>query len=722
MRANVLAQPVGLATVGELGLSESLIGLIVDRVIRSSFEERYRAVFSDRGDGATPAMTGVAALSNARGEGAAVPEGGCDVERIDVALAADDPLRDQAEGRPGCRAFRTELDESRSPVVAIAPDALPTEQAGRTLAEHVARRLAGDGLIPTLVHAIRTLGASRFVGASETHLSELAVLGIPVDLLEHFDVTATASRGGANAGAGAHRSDDEREADGSASLLVIRHVAASVLAAAGDSEASSSYRGDDLVFRFRRTDPRFVPLDDAGGHEPTLLRGQMTRGGHWLGPNSGDNLDLLRHVAEATPGTPMIITIGAGFAEEFVREHASRWKRPEGRLTVLSVPAMVSQWAQDNARAGTLAPPPPPPTDGLDRVSITSGPTRPARAVLAPRYPSRGDDGSVFVPGEGVCVRALQRAGFVVRQSPLLFQGGNLLVCPDPKEPGSTMLLVGESDVARNVGLGLSIEQSLEALRREFAASRAVVLPGVSYHIDYEVSVRAVVSEDGGKRVTAFVIDSRAGVRHVLSAAIDCVEEARMLPKPRLKAARQHLASEKWIELLELFYSAVLPQGYNAAGQLTESFAGRFVRASGESGVANLHRVLLAMDMAASWVSTPWEASMHPHARAYLRALRRRDAERGRLHEILRETGFVVVAVPGFAEGDRSRCPLNGVQLPRQYLMPAARGGVGLFQLLDEAAAAVLAGGMGPECPITCIPALESECRNGGVHCSIAAD
>ncbi|MGE3108249.1 MAG: hypothetical protein AB7G11_09790 [Phycisphaerales bacterium] len=675
VRANVLAQRVGLGCVADLSLPDSLLDHIVDRVVRSSFEERYRVVVPD--DSAAASSQPVPPAASADSSWVS-PAPGCTPVSI-VRLSESDipePMRAVCEARPGCRAFWSEVAAGRSERCPVAPDTVPEDPAERAVAGQVSAELARAGLVACVCRAVRSLGPSGFAHAGEAELARLASLGLPIDLLRHF-----------------HGESPPAEPSAAG---VVRRIAAELL-------RNPEYLGHDLRFSFRRTSATFDPGDDSAPAPPELLRAQMTRGGHWFGPGSGDNLDLIRRVADALPDVPLLVTIESVYEAEFASCVRS-WTRA-APVTILSVPATVSQWAQDNARAGVVA-----------RDDDSGGQTGAVRrAVLAPRYPSRGDDGSVLVPGEAVAVRALERVELPVIPSPLLFQGGNLIVCADPRDLARRLLLTGEAEVARNVSLGLSPQQATEALRGEFGVDRVVVLPAVSYHIDYEVSVRRQ-----GAAVVALVVDERAGVRMVLSCALDVIERARLLPKPRLRAARQYLAASRWIELLDMFFGAVLSQAVGRHGQIVESFVRHFSNGPADHGVSNLHRVLLALDTMTSWVHAPWEPSLSPHARAYLRAIRRRDASRARLWSILREAGFTVAPIPGLSDADRSLCPVNGIQMAGTYFLPVAAGGGSMFDPLIRACREALSAALGPDVETAPIPSLESQNRNGAVHCSVS--
>src|SRR5262249_6393379 len=159
------------------------------------------------------------------------------------------------------------------------------------------------------------------------------------------------------------------------------------------------------------------------------------------------------------------------------------WPAP-GRITIAAGPTPVSQWAQDNGKSGEVSGEP---------------------VTLIARYASRAEESSVLVPGDTFVAESLQSAGLRVAQSPLLVQGGNLYAASGPAS-GERVLLIGEAEVCRNVSLGLARDQVIEAFRVEFGVDRCVVLPAVSFHIDFELTIRA---HEG--RLLAFVNDSAWG-------------------------------------------------------------------------------------------------------------------------------------------------------------------------------------------------------------------
>src|SRR5690606_21986900 len=125
-----------------------------------------------------------------------------------------------------------------------------------------------------------------------------------------------------------------------------------------------------------------------------------------------------------------------------------------------------------------------------------------------------GEGRPVYLPGDSYLMDGLRSSGHRVLHSSLLFQGGNLLAVRDPRSK-RRILLLGEGEVLRNMGLGLSREQVLEAFTRELGVDQCVVLPAVSYHLDFDVTVRAA-----GSDLIAFVNDPVAAVRQILVPGI----------------------------------------------------------------------------------------------------------------------------------------------------------------------------------------------------------
>ena len=322
------------------------------------------------------------------------------------------------------------------------------------------------------------------------------------------------------------------------------------------------------------------------------------------------------------------------------------------------------------------------------------GPAPPRLATLLPRYASRRDDGSVFVPGESFLADGLAAMGHELAHSPLLFQGGNLMAVRDPAT-AERILLVGESEVHRNTALGLTRAQTLEAFRVEFGVDRCEVLPSVSFHIDYDLCVRA---HEG--QLIAFVNDRLAAVRLVLAAGIDALERGGVVGVAEAGTARDHLRRNRLLGVMDAL-GPHLARRANVDGEYPLSLANVFAVGAADCPTGNLHRFLVAMDV----------------VRGYLAALRRADAQREELHERLREIGFRVVPVPSLSEAGRSLTYVNGIHDRTRYVMPAYGG---LFTPRDDAAAAVFERVLGPDVRIIRVLSGESQRRSGAVHCAVS--
>ena len=438
-------------------------------------------------------------------------------------------------------------------------------------------------------------------------------------------------------------------------------------------------------FAFRQTVPGFRASSESGEEEIRLARVQITSSSYFLGEGDGGSVDVVRQLLAALPDASFFASIEEKHVDGFL-ETAKGWR---GKLTLVPEPLPVSQWAQDDGKPGDA--------DG-------------AAVLLVPRYASRGEDGASLVPGDTFVGEGLAAAGLRVARSPLLFQGGDLLVARDPKT-GERILFVGEGDVWRNTALGLTKDQVLEAFRIELGVDRCTVLPAISFHVDEELSLRAV-----GDRLVAFVPDVVAAARIVLRCGVEALEKAGVLraagPIGDLEAGRD-----------AEFLASVLPPVIArcpAYGRFPESLASSFSRGPADSGVGNLQRFLIAIDLLSSWtmdLDHP-PPSYDPHAIAYLRSFRRRDAERRELAATLRKSGLDVVRIPSLPEEKRGIDFLNGVHDRDRYLMPAWGG---LYAPLDEAARAAFAKALGPGVAIVPILTSESQRRGGGVHCSLSA-
>lgn len=643
--ANIRQQPLGPGTLNDLALPVHFLRRVADRIIRSSFEERYRIVVPSTpgGPAADPPPPTTDTASPAPGP--------AEHPRIIGRPPLPAQILIPPEARPALRGYRAPVLGSPDPW----PSDLPSDPAPARAADVIARRLAADGLLPTLAVAIES------IGPDHASADLLRSAGFPTDLLDHF------------------------QAPGDAPALDF--LVAQIRAGAAPSSLRRAIAA--ISFRFRASCPGFQAFSESGEGRIRAVRLQLTGGAHWGGHGAGGGLDVAQRLLRSLPDADFIASIQADHLPEFLAS-ASRWERSSlSRLRIIPEPLPVSQWAQDNAKPGQAAPG--------------------QWATLVPRYASRGEDGSILIPGETLLADGLAAAGLSVIQSPLLFQGGNLMLARAPD--GERILLIGEAEVYRNTALGLTEAQAIEAFRIEFGADRCAVLPAVSFHIDYEVTVRSVRG-----RLLAFVNDSAAAVSIILACGLPALVRAGALAASAADAARARIAARRWPEFMSAVAEAVAASA-TGPGRFPEHFADAFSTGPADSGVANLQRFLLATDMMTASLASPDALPDDRHARAYLRSFGRREADRRILHRRLEALGCRLVPIPSLGEGERGMNALNGIHDAGRYLMPTYGG---LYTPLDEAAASAFRRDLGPETAIVPIPCGESQRRSGAVRCAAA--
>jgi hypothetical protein len=315
------------------------------------------------------------------------------------------------------------------------------------------------------------------------------------------------------------------------------------------------------------------------------------------------------------------------------------------------------------------------------------------------------------VPGESSLINGLAEYGMDIAHSPLLFQGGNLLAVRNP-QTGERLLLIGESEIHRNTALGLTPDQTLQAFRIEFGVDRCEVLPAVSFHIDYDVSIRA---HDG--KLIAFVNEQSSAVRLIIECGIRALRSHELLSEFDAEAAMKHLNAGRTADLLQIL-NKVISANQPHHGHYPLSLAQRFSVRAEDSGVGNFQRFLLAIDWLTATSMPNSNVERDPNLRVYHDAIRDQQAARLQLHERLEQLGFALVPVPGMVDPTRGIVYVNGIHDSSRYIMPVYGG---LYALLDEAAGKAFSQALGPQVEITTILSSESQRRSGGIHCSCSA-
>jgi hypothetical protein len=642
--ANVKAQRLGPATVADLGLPETFLGRVAGRIMQTWYHDRFRIVVDDTGAGADlPPRE--AAGGHAESD-LSVTHVKCPV----LPVAADAPAVP-----PPSRNFRLTSGQVGDFPYDPSPEGSPLPE----LAPLIATSLARDGLLQCAARSLALVRQSMSVSAAGAE-ALLRGAGFPTDLLAHFQPESAQ---------GVHE--------------VIGWIDAQLTRATPDRLRAAL---DKVPFRWRPTSDGFAALPESGQVEPGALRLQLTRGGYFAGVGDGGSLDIMRQLLERNRAR-LLVQLEERHLPGLLREAATWPRTHRDRLTLMAQDLPLSQWAQDSGKPG-----------GLPDGTI---------ATLVPRFASRGEETSQFVAGDSCIGAGLTAAGRTVVSSPLLFQGGNLLMVQEPD--GRRTMLVGEAEVCRNQTLGLSAEQALEALRTEFGADRCVVLPAASIHIDYEVSVRV-----HGGEVVAFVNDTEGAVHIMLDAGLAVLRSARRLTESQFSEARACVQAGEARELQALLWPLI---GTAATGQFPLSLAETFRNGAADSGVGSFLRFLAALDVFAASSPAALAALSDPHQVAFLLSCARQERDRAAIRRQLSELGWNVVPVPSLALGNRSMNALNGLHVPNAYLMPTYGG---MYTPLDRAAARAVSDRLGPETQIVPIDSGESQRRDGAVHCSVS--
>lgn len=597
---------------------------------------------------------------------------GIKVVHHDAAAGRAEYWRIIPEARPPLLGFRAVFEPAISPW----PYQLPASDAPAYLqsaADHVTRRLATDGLLPTLANVLAIIGPLNLNRGETEDMDLLRQAGLPVDLLRYYPVPGDISRSG---------------------YAVVRAILSRLVSGRPPNQAVAGI--DSLPFEFLKSHHGFRAATESGEASIGLFRLQLARGDYWRGKGDGSSLDIARQLANTAPDARFLISVEESHSRKllgFLRQ----WPVSNpGNITLVTEEFDVSEWAQDNGKPGILKDDP-----------ASQG----APATLVPRFASRGEEGTILAPGECRVWSGLHAAGHTVIQSPLLFQGGNLMLVADP-DMGWRYLLIGEAEIYRNTALGLTTDQVVAAFKIEFDADVVVVLPAASYHIDYEVSVRA---RKGG--LTAFVNDTGAAVKIILQLGITALHNAGVLSQPRLADCRKHLNADE----LRPFLAAVRPPLHNAAiryGQFPESLARHFSVSLVDSGVGNFQNFLLALDLAEADVRPESEPSGDPQFDEYLAAIRRRNATRRELWRKLEDLRFKLVPIPSLADENRGLNHINGVHCASRYYMP---GSGGFYADFDRIAADKISTALDPGVEVTTILCAESQRRFGAIHCAVSA-
>ncbi|MBI1178065.1 hypothetical protein GC207_11585 [bacterium] len=550
------------------------------------------------------------------------------------------------------------------------PETLNEKQ--RSAAAYVDQHLANAGLIRTLEEVIRILGPDRFAKQPEAGLSELRTIGFPEDLLAAFTPAG-------------------RNNSPTTPAELIASVASNLLRDSGAARVSTG----PPPFEFYVPDEwtGFEVAVETGSKEVQLLRMQAG-GGYRNGVVPGDSIDVIRQVVEAMPACDFLVT-----APEAMLEPVTSWamamlpfSRPH-QLTLLAEPGAVEAWAQDNGKPGTIA----------------LADDQRERATITPRYASRGELNSTPLVGESFVMDMLARSGRRVVQFPLLFQGGNLIGVRDPKTE-RRILITSETAIYRNTMLGLSPGEVEKVFRRGFGVDECMVVPAVSYHLDFDATFREIDGE-----LVVFVNDMDAAVRGILGLAIATFEQHGLLDRAEAVGLRYDLnrgaGRTAYRTLSQL-------SGRDADGLYRSDRAILFKTSVIDSASGNYQVFLQALDLLQSRFDFENDPTIDVGRRNYLATLRGVSRALTAQEKVFASRGWKVVRVPSLPNFPRGINYLNGVQHPDGYLMPAYGG---FYTPLDQEAARIFKDAIGHGAEVRPIQCAELQRREGAVHCAVVA-
>lgn len=549
-----------------------------------------------------------------------------------------------------------------------------------TSADHLAtklinRRLAYDGLLATLAQVLELLGPQPFASNGPESLLHLRALGFPDDLLAGFA--------------------RQTEVDSTtASLEVVQWLAGELVR--GGTASALAPQLAQLPFRVPARWSLFAVASESGGQELGRLRMQVG-GGFANGIVPGDSIHVISQLIAGLPQTDAVISVPDEIGEpiQLWASQALPLQRP-GQVTLIRTPGSIESWAQDNSKAGNLR---------------NSKNRRFTPATLTPRYASRQEGLSYFLPSESFLVDGLNSADLGVVHFPLLFQGGNLLAVTDPKTR-RRILLLGEGEIHRNLALGLRPDQILDVFRRGFGVDECVVLPAVSYHLDFDVTVREI-----GGELVAFVNDPMPAVQQILELGIDTLVRHHWLDPNEAASLRYDLKANDGCQALNRLTER-MADGRTTNGIHRSSLAAMFRRSGIDSGAGNLQVFLQALTLLESELTKLGSRGPDPDKHEALRALQAVDAARRAQVAKLASLGWRIVPVPSLPNLYRSINYLNGLQHRDGYVMPVFGG---FYAPLDVAAEAVFRAQLGPEARILRIQCAELQRKHGAVHCTAVA-
>ncbi|MGA1874721.1 MAG: hypothetical protein ACMUIA_03850 [bacterium] len=456
-------------------------------------------------------------------------------------------------------------------------------------------------------------------------------------------------------------------------------------------------------FEYLPTLPGFTLLPENGVFHIDAFRFQLYPPDYTKGEGDGSTLDILRQFLLCTTHEKFLVSMRPANIQPLIKM-IQKWKVPAPeRIFLLEDSSISSQWAQDNCKTGILYD---------DHRKFRE------HATLVPRYASVGEEDSEYRPSESFVFDQVQRAGWQVVQSPLLFQGGNILPVKNP-ETGELIVFLGQAEIIRNTKLGLTEGEVLKAFHREWGADRIEVLPPLSFHIDLEVSFRWHQGE-----MIAFVNESLAAARLIVRCGIKALFSCYMLTEGEANTLISWLdQSREQDQLLKILWSK-MNEFRDGEGQFVSDKAELFMVSAEESGSLNLSRFLLGLDFLSAAHQDRekfWEKLVTQDAREdlykYYYLLLEREEQRTLLRKQLLLKGIKVIPLPSMSDDEVSLNYLNAIHDLDAVYLPAFGG---IFQEVDNEVLEIVKGSLGHNIKIHLVRNSVTQSQCGGVHCSVS--
>jgi hypothetical protein len=270
------------------------------------------------------------------------------------------------------------------------------------------------------------------------------------------------------------------------------------------------------------------------------------------------------------------------------------------------------------------------------------------------------------------------------------------------------MLFISETSVYRNVMLGLSREQTTEAFQKEFGVDQVAVFPTVSYHLDYDLSLR---KHDG--KLLAFVNDPISAARWIVKAGLGALAEAPEIDAKLIANAAARLEGGEHSHVVAELRNAV--EALKTGGKFPLSLLKRFAKGSSDSPGPNFQIFLTALDLLEADKQEPARQSREtPARREYLKALRQTLAHLQEQRLAIQQQVDEIVPIPSLPDVRHSLNYINSLQTDDAVIIPAWGG---MYETVDRAAAEAYRKRLGGQIQIVPVQASESLRHMGGIHC-----